>query len=262
MKRGLCWGTNAEPVAKAGGGSHRRGPGRSPRHDDGPDRFEPDALAELPDELAFSRLPTGRHGLPRSFVERNQRLRLIAAMLRALARRGYPAATIGQLTREAGVSRSAFYAQFENKEQCFLATYDLAAGWLCERVERAVAEQERWGAGVLSGVAEALRLLAANPPVARLVAVDALQAGLAARERRHACVTRLARALRAGRPRDPELSVDLEELLVGGALAHVAGYVNTGRTERLAEATPELVQYLLIPYLGSAETKRIASRAT
>lgn len=226
-----------------------------------PERFELDALAALPDELALSRLPAGRHGLPRSFVERNQRLRLIAAMLRLLARQGYPATTIGQVTREAGVSRSAFYAQFENKEGCFLATYDLAAEWLCERVEAAVAAEEEWGAGVLAGVSQALRLLAANPAVAHLIAVESLQAGPAARRRHQACVTQIAVALRTGRPRDPELSVDLEELLVGGALAHVAGYVNTGRTERLAEATPELVQYLLIPYLDPSETRRIADEA-
>jgi AcrR family transcriptional regulator len=226
-----------------------------------PERFEPDALAALPDELALSRLPAGRHGLPRSFVERNQRLRLIGAMLRVLPGHGYPRTTIGHVTREAGVSRSAFYAQFDGKGECFLATYDLAAGWLCERVEAAVAAEQEWGTGVLAGVSEALRLLAANPAVAHLIAVESLQAGPAARRRRQACVTQIAVALRTGRPGDPELSVDLEELLVGGALAHVAGYVNTGRTERLAEATPELVQYLLIPYLDPAETRRIADEA-
>lgn len=235
--------------------------GESPAAEGEPERFEPDALAALPDEVALGQLPSGRHGLPRSFVERNQRLRLIGAMLRVLPTHGYPRTTIRHVTAEAGVSRSAFYKQFEGKEDCFLATYDLAAGWLCERVEAAVAAEQEWGTGVLAGVSAALRLLAANPAVAHLIAVESLQAGPAARSRRQACVTQIAVAIRAGRPRDPELSVDLEELLAGGALAHVAGYVNTGRTERLAEATPELVQYLLIPYLDPVETRRIADEA-
>lgn len=233
----------------------------SPPADAGAERFEPDALAALPAELALARLPVGRHGLPRSFVARNQRLRLIAAMLRVLPRHGYPRTTIGHLTREAGVSRSAFYGQFESKEACFLATYDLAAEWLCERVEGAADGDREWSSRVCAGVAEALRLLAANPQLARLIAVEALQAGQFARRRRQACLTRLAEALRAGRPGRPELSGDLEELLVGGVLAHVARYVDADRVEQLADATPELVHYLLTPYLDSAESRRIADQA-
>jgi AcrR family transcriptional regulator len=233
----------------------------SPPADGGPERFEPEALPELPAELALARLPPGRHGLPRAFVVDNQRRRIVAAMLRVLPRRGYPRTTIGHLTEEAGVSRSAFYGQFGSKEECFLATYDLVAEWLWERVEGAAAAEEQWPSRVLAGVSEALRLLAANPAVAHLIAVEALQAGTAARRRRQACIARLAEALRAGRPSSPELPVDLEQLLLGGALAHVARYVDAGRTERLSEATAELVQYLLIPYLDSGETRRIADEA-
>lgn len=233
----------------------------SPPGDVEPERFEPNALADLPSELALSRLPGGRHGLPRSFVDRNQRLRLIAAMLRVLPLHGYPRTTIGHVTTEASVSRSAFYGQFKSKEECFLATYDLAAEWLCERVEGAVAGEEQWATRVLAGTTEALRLLAANPTVAHLIAVEALQAGAAARRHRQACIVRLAEALRAGRPSSPELPFDLEELLLGGALAHVARYVDAGRTERLSEAAAELLQYVLIPYLGPEETRRIAGEA-
>ncbi|HEY7215353.1 MAG TPA: TetR/AcrR family transcriptional regulator [Thermoanaerobaculia bacterium] len=233
----------------------------SPPGDAGPERFEPDALDDLPAELALSRLPPGRHGLPRSFVVGNQRLRIVAAMLRVLPRHGYPATTIGHVTEEAGVSRSAFYAQFRTKEECFLATYDLAAGWLCERVERATAADADWPRRVSAGVSQALRLLAANPLIAHLVAVEALQAGLAARRRRQACIVRLAGALRAGRPRGAALPPDFEQLLMGGALSLVARYVDAGRTEQLAETTAELVHYLLTPYLEPEETSRIAAEA-
>ena len=233
----------------------------SPPADAEPERFEPDALAELPLEAALSRLPPGRHGLPRSFVASNQRLRIVSAMLRVLPRHGYPAITIGHLTEEAGVSRSAFYGQFKGKEDCFLATYDLAAGWLCERVERAAAGEDEWPVRVRAGVSEALRLLAANPALARLIAVEALQAGLVARRRRQACLARLAEALRASGPRLAKFPADFEELLMGGALSLVALYVDTGRAEQLADATAELVHYLLTSYLEPEETSRIAAQA-
>src|SRR5258708_12053332 len=129
-----------------------------------PDRFEPGVLAGLPSELALARLPPGRHGLPRSFIVRNQRLRIVAGMLRTLPRQGYPATTIGHITREAGVSRAAFYQQFAGKEECFLATYDLASEWLSERVERAVAADGEWAARVRPGVSDTLDLLTPTPP--------------------------------------------------------------------------------------------------
>jgi AcrR family transcriptional regulator len=221
----------------------------------GPERFEPDALVGLPSELALARLPAGRHGLPRSFVADNQRLRIIAGMLRVLPAHGYPAITIGHITREAAVSRGAFYQQFGGKEECFLVTYDLASQWFCERVERAVAGEREWRARIRAGAGAALRLLAANPLVAHLMAVEALQAGRAARERQQTMVDRFASALRAGHPDRPGLPEDLANLLLGGVVALIARYVDSDRTERLPEATAALAEYLLIPYLGAEEAE-------
>jgi AcrR family transcriptional regulator len=233
----------------------------SPPADEEPERFDLGALADHPAELSLSRLPVGRHGLSREVVARSQRLRIIGAMLHLLPVNGYAETTIGHLTGDAGVSRAAFYEQFEGKEQCFLATYDLAAEWLCARVEETVTREEEWSSRISMGMSRALRLLAANPDLAHLVAVEALQAGPHARRRRQACIDRLAEALRVGRPRDLELPADLEELLVGGAFAHVARYVDAGDSERLPEATQELLQYLLIPYMDPIESRRIADEA-
>jgi AcrR family transcriptional regulator len=213
----------------------------SPPADAEPDRFEPGTLSELPPELALGQLPAGRHGLPRSFVERNQRLRLIGAMLRVLPCHGYPQTTIGHVIEEAGVSRSAFYGQFEGKEECFLATYDISAEWLCGRVEVAASKDEEWPARVHAGVSETMRLLVANSDVAHLIAIEVPQAGQAARRRRQACVKRLADALRAGRPEGSRPPAVFEELLVGGTLSLIARDLDAGRIELLPDATADLV---------------------
>jgi AcrR family transcriptional regulator len=225
-----------------------------------PERFDPGAFAGLPPELAMARLPRGRHGLPRSFVARNQRQRIVAAMLRVLPGHGYPAATIGHITEEAGVSRAAFYQQFAGKEDCFLATYDVASRWFCESVERAVAAEGEWPARVRTGASEALRLLAANPLVAHLMAVEALQAGVLARERQQAMLDRFAAALRADHPGRAELPVELADLLLGGVVALIARYVDSDRVERLPDATTTLVECLLIPYIGGEETSALLAR--
>jgi len=216
------------------------------------ERFEPADFAGLPAELVLARLPPGRHGLPREFVARNQRLRIIAGMLRSLPLHGYPATTIGHITREAGVSRAAFYQRFTDKQECFLATYDLASGWFCERVEMAVAGEADWAGRLRAGVAEALRLLAGNPTVAHLFAIEVLQAGPTAREHHRAALARFASVLQPG-PEGRGVPADLEELLLGGAVMLIARYVDGGRTAQLPEATDALVERLLIPYLGRQE---------
>src|SRR5262249_53524929 len=132
------------------------------------------------------------------------------------------------------------------------------SAWLCKAVEDAIADQS-WPGRVRIGVGEILRLLAANRPLAHLIAIEALQAGPAARPRQQADLARLSQLLRIGRPERPELPIDLEELLLGGALSVVARHVENGRIEQLPEIEAALVECLLIPYLGPAKSKRIAA---
>ena len=90
----------------------------------------------------YRRLPHGPHGMGREAVARHQRARLYGAMIEAIDRQGYKATTVAHVIALAGVSRRAFYEQFANKEDCFLATYDIAVarakkrmleGWMSER---------------------------------------------------------------------------------------------------------------------------------
>jgi AcrR family transcriptional regulator len=221
------------------------------------ERFE----LSLPADLAMARLPPGRHGLPRSFVELNQRSRLLAAMLRVLPEHGYPATTIGHVTGDAGVSRAAFYRHFAEKEECFLATYEAASEWLCRHVEAAVAKESDWRDRIRAGTAVALRLLADNPLVAHLMAVEVPQAGRVARERQQTVLAGFAAVLRADHPGREGLPEDLADLLLGGVVSLIARYVDAGCTERLPEATRAMVEYLLIPYIGGEEARAVATLA-
>ena len=218
---------------------------------------DPGELAALPAELAMARLPAGRHGLSPSFVAQNQRLRMFAALLRVLPQHGYAATTIGHITGEAAVSRAAFYRQFVDKEECFLATYDSISEWFCQRVEGAVATAPDWRERIRDGTSEALRLLAANSSVAHLMVVEAPQVGRAGRERQQALMDRFAEVLRADHPGREGLPDDLANLLLGGVVSQIARYVDAGRAEHLPEATRVLVEYLLIPYIGGEEAKAV-----
>src|SRR4051794_25512564 len=79
-------------------------------------------------------LPPGRHGLPRSFVAKNQRDRILAAVGDVVSFSGYAGLNVEDVVHAAGVSRRTFYDHFASKEDAFLAAYDAVAGQLIERV--------------------------------------------------------------------------------------------------------------------------------
>ncbi len=74
-------------------------------------------------QLRTKMLPPGR-GTPRAEAERNQRERLFAAMVAVVSEKGYEATTVADLVELSGVSRSAFYRHFDDKQECFLAAIE------------------------------------------------------------------------------------------------------------------------------------------
>jgi AcrR family transcriptional regulator len=130
------------------------------------------------------RLPRGTHGLDREVVEASQRARLLEAVGRAVAERGYAAATIDDVVRGAGVSKKTFYDHFSDKEDCFLAAYEAASEELLLRVVEARARHEDWEERTRAGIVAYLRWLAADPALARVFLIEVAAAGPRALERR------------------------------------------------------------------------------
>ena len=83
-------------------------------------------------------LPRGRNRLPVALVRRDQRERLLRSMIDAAAERCYAAVTVGEVVARARVSRSSFYAQFESKEDCFVAASTEGRARLVAQVRQAV----------------------------------------------------------------------------------------------------------------------------
>ena len=90
------------------------------------------------------RLPRGTHGLDPSLVAASQRARLLEAVGRTVAERGYAAATIEDIVRDAGVSKKTFYEHFPDKLGCFLAAYEAASDELYEHVRAAQEAPGTW----------------------------------------------------------------------------------------------------------------------
>jgi AcrR family transcriptional regulator len=216
---------------------------------------------EYPPEL--SRLPPGRHGLPRDFVVHNQRERLIAGLAEAVAEKGYGGTTIADITRHAAVSRRTFYEHFEGKDECFVAAFDTVTAELRERIDEAYKAEDEWPAAAQAGIGAMLGFLAAEPNLARLAMVEAMVAGPVVVERYDAAVQTFLPYLAAGREGASKkvldrLSDSTEEALVGGMVSLVARRIVAGQAAELESLLPDLTEFVLAPYVGNDAAAKLA----
>jgi AcrR family transcriptional regulator len=188
-------------------------------------------------------------GLGRTVTERRQRTRLEKAMVEAVARHGYAETTVSELVRIAAVSKSTFYAHFEDKEDCFFVTLDTIIDEVSARVGvafRAHTGLEQSLAAALSSFAE---FLVGEAEAASLVVVDSLSLGAASVahiERagetfeatlRHSLDRELATI---GRP--SELAV---RVIVGGLRTVIYRCLRAGRPEDFVKSLEPLLAWTL-----------------
>ena len=205
------------------------------------------------------RLPRGSHGLARGVVAASQRARLLEAVGRAVADKGFAAATIDDIVRGAGVSKMTFYEHFSDKEDCFLAAYEAAAEELFLRVRDAHGTGEDWLERTRAGIAAYLRWLAAEPALARVFLIEVAAAGpraAVARERlrdRYALLMRdLQEEARAEIPALPELPVEIFHAVVAAVDSLVVRRLREGAGSELPELEPILL-YLQVALLAGPQ---------
>jgi AcrR family transcriptional regulator len=151
---------------------------------------------ESPPQDIPRRLPRGTHGLDPGVVAASQRTRLLEAVGRVVAERGYAATTIDDVVRGAGVSKKTFYEHFRDKLDCFLAAYEAASDELLARLREAQSGPGGWLERTRAGIAAYLRWLAAEPALARVFLIEVAAAGPVAAERRERLRDRYADLLR------------------------------------------------------------------
>lgn len=205
-------------------------------------------------EAPLGPLPAGRHRLPHAAVKRSQRERLLAGVASAAAAKGYPALTVSDVIDEARVSRRVFYELFGDKEDCFLAAWEVVAAHIGQLAAGAAASEEGDPPRqVIAALGAVLDFLATEPELARFCLVEGLAAGVVGVERYREAVGRLAAALReTGAPlgSPPE---GTEELLLGALAMTLSLRIATEGSGQLPRLAPALGAYLLGPYLGAAE---------
>ena len=209
-------------------------------------------------ELHDLSLPHGRHHLSRELVRASQRGRMLDAMAQVVSDKGYGPATIADVTARAGVSRKTFYEQFTDKQDCFLASFDVGVAVLVSHLREQSAGVEGWHDRLRAGLEAFFNLLAEEPAFTHCLAIEAFAAGPNARKRRAALVAGFAEVYRranaqarAEDPRVVELDLEACRAIAGGVDEALRGYVESGRVEQVPE---------LIPDARDARTSRVAPR--
>ena len=238
----------------------RAGP-RSPKPRSSPRRSS-EPVSDGPPDLRKWRLPRGRHGLPRELVTRSQRERLLAAVVRATAAKGYEATTVADILDEAGVGRETFYELFDDKRDCVLAAHQSSP-----TTSSAGARAPTWGraSGPNGPATPWRRRSTGSPPTRRRPAScwsswarSAPSRGSASRGLRP-----LRRLLDDGleeadcspdvaRRDEPRGRRDRRPRLRGG---------RAGRAAELPQLLPELTYELLVPFLGEEAARAEQVRA-
>jgi AcrR family transcriptional regulator len=214
------------------------------------------------DRAELGPLPGGHHGLSREQVMESQRERLLAGIAQAVAANGYRATTITQIVKAASVSSRAFYELFESKEECFLAAFDVVVAHLEGLVVEAARREPDWSHQVIAGLRAALRFFAEEPELARLCLVEPVTSTPVIATRFRDVVIDKAQALKPGRlerGEGEELPDSTEDSLLGGLIALVSRSILAGDPGSLEDLLPDLLDFVLSPYLGPVGARKLVA---
>jgi len=241
-------------------------PRRSGKHAEGDDDDDGHAglVASERARQAEGRLPSGRHDLPRQFIVKNQRERIVDATAAIVAEKGLAALTIPEIARRANVSHQTFYEMYPTKDDAFLGAQKVglhqALGIAVQAYE---AQGEDWPMGVAAGIRALLDYLASEPAHAHLTVVDTFAASPLATEIRETGLHAFGAYLQPGYQHVPSgrsVPAIAPEAIAGGIWQVLHNHIEHERIEDITGLAPQLVYVALAPFLGAKEAARVARK--
>lgn len=188
-------------------------------------------------------LPRGRSSLPADDVRAAQRERLIRAMVAAVAERGYAEVTVADVVAAARVSRTSFYAQFADKEDCFFAATGEGRRLMFARISAAVEELPADADDVAllrAGLGAYLAFLRDEPVFASVFYLELPSVGRRGADRLAEARQKLAartavwhRRARRRHPEWPQVPDEVYRALTGATEELVREQVRAGATSQL-----------------------------
>jgi AcrR family transcriptional regulator len=180
---------------------------------------------------------------------RNQRRRIIDAMIDSCAEKTYPATTITDIVARARISRTTFYKQFDDKRACFDAAVAYCIEQLVEVAASAHAPEDPPADAVRKSVTAVVQALAERPGLAQLLTGDAIAVDPRVTERYRKATIPAVESLWSSEGEPAEAHTD-PRLAFGQAQVLILNQIATGNSERLPELLPEIVYLAVSPYGG------------
>jgi AcrR family transcriptional regulator len=186
----------------------------------------------------------------RKAVTSEHRSRLLDAMARVVAEKGYAATTVADVVGQAGVSRRTFYEQFFDKEACLVALFDAARHNAFNVLRASIDRSHAWQTQVDQALAAYFGALAADPLLLRTLYVEILglgRSGLAARRRMNQELAGFMLEVVNGDQRsDAALPEDMAVAVVGAINELVLDYIERDRVAALVELVRPAAQLVRI----------------
>lgn len=143
----------------------------------------------------------------------------------------------------------------------FVAAFESAFARLQVRVEEACAAEADWPQAVAAGIRATLDFAAGARDDADTLTNRALAQGSAGAARHRRLVAYAAGLLEPGREERIDAGSPpavLEPALAGGIAFLVAHHLARGEERELPGLAPEAIEFVLTPYLGAEEARRVA----
>jgi AcrR family transcriptional regulator len=199
-------------------------------------------------------------------VNSPKREKILAGMLEAVGAEGYDATSVRTVLDHTGLYRQAFYDEFADKDECYLAAFSAGVSRLEAAAQTGGASGADWRAKLRGGLAGLLGFLEAEPDVGRALFVEVHAAGAEALARRAEAMKRAADFIdlareEAGPPESPPQIA--AEGIVAGIHAVIHSRLSSGADEGLHRLLPEFMYVAVLPYFGAeaAGTEMRAARA-
>ncbi len=211
---------------------------------------------------AEGRLPSGRSDLPRQFIVKSQRERIVDATAAIVAEKGLAALTIPEIARRANVSHQTFYDIYASKHEAFLGAQKIGMHQaLTVAVEAYQSQQPDWPRAARAGLCALIDYLASEPAHAHLSLVDTFAACPEAIEIRNSTLQAFAAyfgpayELARGRVEVPAIA---GEAIAGGIWQILHHYIGNDCIAELPGAAAQLTYFALTPFLGPADAAAYA----
>jgi AcrR family transcriptional regulator len=206
-----------------------------------------------------------RSGARHRAVSPAQRARIVSAAEQLIIDGGSRQVTVGGICTAARVSRSTFYATFEDRGQCLLEIFDKASAEVGSAMAGAYRAGGTWLDAVRGALFELLAFLEDRPGLARLMIIESFGGDAALRARRGELLATFARVLEADAPPAAVNALPAPfggEAVVGAVASILHARLREDPVPSLRGMCGQMMGVIVLPYLNVAAVRRELARPT